>query len=144
MNGERTVPSARHFLVIASLLLGDGAYAASLFDDIGGEAKLARVVDSMVARSLADPRIRDVFDNTNIDRFTRHLNGQLCEVAGGSCRYTGQTMAGSHAHLGLRMRDMNAVVEHLRDAMEENGVPFRVQNRLLALLAPMQRDIVTK
>ena len=53
-------------------------------------------------------------------------------------------MVGSHAHLGLRMRDMNAVVEHLRDSMEESGVPFRAQNRLLALLAPLHRDIVTK
>lgn len=137
------LPACR-FLVAASLLLGSGAHAASLFDDLGGEPNLTRIVDGMVARSLADPRIKDIFDNTNTDRLRRHLKGLFCEVSGGPCRYTGQTMVGSHAHLGLRMRDMNAVVEHLRDSMEESGVPFRAQNRLLALLAPLHRDIVTK
>ena len=137
------LPACR-FLVAASLLLGSGAHAASLFDELGGEPNLTRIVDGMVARSLADPRIKDIFDNTNTDRLRRHLKGLFCEVSGGPCRYTGQTMVGSHAHLGLRMRDMNAVVEHLRDSMEESGVPFRAQNRLLALLAPLHRDIVTK
>ena len=137
------LPACR-FLVAAFLLLGSGAHAASLFDDLGGEPNLTRIVDGMVARSLADPRIKDIFDNTNTDRLRRHLKGLFCEVSGGPCRYTGQTMVGSHAHLGLRMRDMNAVVEHLRDSMEESGVPFRAQNRLLALLAPLHRDIVTK
>ena len=137
------LPACR-LLVVASLLLGGGASAASLFDDIGGEPKLTRIVDSLIARSLADPRIRAGFDDTNIDRLKRHLVAQLCEVAGGPCRYAGRTMAASHAQLGLRVRDMNALVEHLQDALEESGVPFRVQNRLLALLAPMQRDIVTK
>ena len=137
------LPACR-FLVAASLLLGSGAHAASLFDDLGGEPNLTRIVDGMVARSLADPRIKDIFDNTNTDRLRRHLKGLFCEVSVGPCRYTGQTMVGSHAHLGLRMRDMNAVVEHLRDSMEESGVPFRAQNRLLALLAPLHRDIVTK
>jgi hemoglobin len=29
-------------------------------------------------------------------------------------------------------------------AMDEQSIPFTVQNRLLALLAPMNRDIITK
>jgi hemoglobin len=36
------------------------------------------------------------------------------------------------------------MAEDLQIAMERNGVPSRVQNRLMAKLAPMQREIVTK
>jgi len=39
---------------------------------------------------------------------------------------------------------MNALVENLQMAMEKEGVPFQTQNRFLAKLAPMKRDIVDK
>jgi len=38
----------------------------------------------------------------------------------------------------------NAVAEDLQTAMERTGLPYWTQNRLMALLAPMQRDIVTQ
>ena len=38
----------------------------------------------------------------------------------------------------------NALAEDLQVAMERTGVPPRFQNKLMARLAPMQRDIVTK
>ncbi len=120
------------------------AHAVTLFDELGGQPGIARIVESAVTRNLADPRVRDAFDNTNIDRLKRQLATQFCELTDGPCRYTGQTMKGSHAHLGLRMRDLNALVENFQAALDEQNIPFRVQNRFLALLAPMRRDIVTK
>ena len=41
------LPACR-FLVAASLLLGSGAHAASLFDDLGGEPNLTRIVDGRI------------------------------------------------------------------------------------------------
>jgi hemoglobin len=46
--------------------------------------------------------------------------------------------------LKVNRAQFNALVENLQDAMAKNDVPSRTQNRLLALLAPMHRDIVTK
>ena len=37
----------------------------------------------------------------------------------------------------------NALVEVLQAAMAAQGIAFAQQNRLLALLAPMHRDIIT-
>ena len=39
--------------------------------------------------------------------------------------------------------DFNALVEVLQQSMEARGIPFGAQNRLLARLAPMHREIVT-
>jgi hemoglobin len=39
---------------------------------------------------------------------------------------------------------MNALVESLQTAMDREGGLFAMQNRLLARLAPMKRDIVAK
>jgi hemoglobin len=38
--------------------------------------------------------------------------------------------------------DFNALVEVLQDTMDAQGIEFREQNRLLARLAPMHRDII--
>ena len=50
----------------------------------------------------------------------------------------------SHRKFGITNGDFNALVEDLQTAMNHADVPFGTQNRLLALLAPMQRDIVTR
>ena len=39
--------------------------------------------------------------------------------------------------------DFNALVEVLQAAMDAQGIPYAAQNRLLALLAPMHRDVIT-
>ena len=65
-------------------------------------------------------------------------------MLGGGCDYTGRDMKSSHKDLGLQTRDMNILVEHLREAMEEERVPNAAQNRLLSRLAPMKRDVVVR
>jgi len=44
----------------------------------------------------------------------------------------------------LREANLNALVENLKAAVREAGVPFGAQNRLLAKLAPMSRDVVER
>jgi len=53
-------------------------------------------------------------------------------------------MAESHRELEIARGDFNRLVEVLQDCMDAKGIPFGTQNRMLALLAPMHRDIVTK
>lgn len=71
------------------------------------------------------------------------LRDPVCQLSGGPCRYEGDTMKAAHADLGIRKADFNALVEVLQDTMDQRRIPFRTQNRLLALLAPMHRDIIT-
>ena len=131
------------FLVMGFVSLAPPARGA-LIDDLGGPAGVERIVSGLLQGSLADPRIASAFEDTNIDRLRGLLTAQLCELAGGPCHYTGRSMQASHAGLGLHERDFHALVENLQDAMEAEGVPFRSQNRLLALLAPMYRDVVPR
>jgi hemoglobin len=53
-------------------------------------------------------------------------------------------MATEHKALHINTAEFDAVVEDLQDSMDKVGVPFRTQNRLLALLAPMKKQIVTR
>lgn len=115
-----------------------------LYHDLGDKSGISRIVDAMMVDVLSDDRIKATFDNTNIERFKGLLTDQLCVVAGGPCIYKGRNMHDAHKGLHLRNSDFNAVVEDLQKGMDTCDIPFRVQNRLLARLAPMQHDIVTR
>ena len=77
-------------------------------------------------------------------RLKRTFAEQLCYLLDGGCAYTGRDMRESHRGMGLQTSDFNAVVENLQHAMDDERVPFRAQNVLLAKLAPMQRTVVER
>ena len=134
-------------LVLASTLgLAQGQTAPddSLFRALGGLPAIERVVQDFMDTMLADARIRHTFDNSNIKRVKEKLVEQFCQLSGGGCAYTGDPMREVHQGLKLTNADFNALVEDLQLAMDKNGIASRTQNRLLALLAPMQRETVTR
>ena len=108
------------------------------------QAGIDRVVDETVERSLADPRISDIFKSHDMIRLRRTLKEQFCYLLGGGCDYSGRDMKAAHKDMGLQNTDFNALVEHLQVAMDHEKIGFRDQNRLLAKLAPMQRTTVER
>jgi len=130
-------------LMLAAALLATPAQASTLYADLGERAGLTRIVDGMLHRALMDTRLKGKFDDANIERLQGLLMLHFCVLTGGPCRYPGRDMKTAHAGLNLAPRHFNAMVESLQDAMDAEGVPFWTQNRMLALLAPMHRDVVT-
>ena len=52
-------------------------------------------------------------------------------------------MKAAHASMKVNREAFNALVEQFQFAMDKHQVPFSAQNKLLAKLAPMYRDIET-
>jgi hemoglobin len=116
----------------------------SLYTALGGKDGIHGFVADMVQSVQRDARIRDSYDGTDFVRLAAKLEEQFCEVSGGPCKYSGKDMKTIHEDLKVSRAQFNALVEDLQDAMAKNDVPSRTQNRLLALLAPMHREVVTK
>nr|WP_284409126.1 group 1 truncated hemoglobin [Acidovorax sp. SUPP3334] len=114
-----------------------------LFDALGGQPGIARIMNGLVDRAFKDARIGHLFKETKPQALKDSLTNQVCLLAGGPCRYEGADMKSAHADLEIRKRDFNVLVELLQDSMDEQGVAFTQQGRLLALLAPMHRDVIT-
>jgi hemoglobin len=100
-------------------------------------------MDDFMVRLLADPRTGPHFKPANQQRVKEQLVDQLCVLAGGPCVYKGADMKSAHANLDIKKSDFNALVEVLQQSMDAKGIPFRTQNQMLALLAPMHRDTIT-
>lgn len=116
----------------------------STFRAFHGQAGIDRIVDAFIARNVADKRIGDIFKGQDMVRLHRVLKEHFCYVLGGGCTYTGRTMKDAHKDMGLQTADMGALVENLQAAMGAEGVPFTAQNRFLAKLAPIKRDVVER
>lgn len=118
-----------------------GSYMAQAF---GSQQGIQRITDRLVDISIEDPRIGDIFKGQDMVRLRRTLFEQFCYILNAGCDYSGRDMRAAHKNLGIQMADMNALVENLQVAMEEEKVPFRLQNRFLAKLAPMKKDVVER
>ena len=116
----------------------------SLYESLGEQAGLTRIVEGMLLNIAKDPRIVRHFANVDIGLWRDKLVEQMCVETGGPCTRTGDSMEEIHKGLQLTRSDFNALVEDLIAAMEAQGVPVPAQNRLLARLAPMRGQIIER
>lgn len=114
----------------------------SLYRDLGALPGITRIVEGMLLNIARDERIVERFRRIDIQRLRNKLIEQFCMEAGGPCTYTGDSMTESHKGQNVSRSDFNALVEDLIAAMDAQGVPVPVQNRLIARLAPMRGEVI--
>ncbi len=125
-------------------MMGDHMMKKSLYERFGRIDAIRAVVDDFVGNVAADKRINKFFAHTDIDRLKHNLVDQICQGTGGPCTYTGRSMKDTHAGMGVRNRDFNALVGDLGKTLKKFKVPAHEQHELVAILVPMKKDIVTR
>jgi hemoglobin len=118
------------------------APAPGLYQAFGEEAGIRALMDDFVQRLRADARVGEQFKEANLENLAQSLTNQLCQLSGGPCVYTGPDMKEAHGNMDVTRGQFNALVEVLQQTMDARGIPFNRQNQMLALLAPMHRDVV--
>ena len=142
-----SLPSwARAACMVAALAAG-GAFAQgapndALYQQLGGQPGLVSLMDDFMIRLLADPRMNPFFKETDQKQLKQQLVAQFCEVSGGPCKRKGPDMKAAHAGIDVTKANFNALVEVLQLSMDAQGIGFGTQNRLLAQLAPLHREII--
>lgn len=141
VTGELPVDSYEQSNANAGATPFGGTAMAAAF---GGQDGIRAIAERTVVLVQEDPRIADIFVAHDMVRLKRTLFEQFCYILNAGCDYTGRDMAKAHESMGVTTRDLNALVENLQQAMREQGVPFAVQNRFLAKLAPMSQDVLAR
>jgi hemoglobin len=138
---------------VLSLLISGAAAAdaesgtapeATLYARLGGKAVITKLVSDLIDHSIQDPRTRRSFEKVNLKRLKEKVEEQVCSLTGGPCKYTGDDMRKSHAGLDITEAEFYGFVEALIDMLDRYNIGLREKNQLLAILAPMKRDIVTR
>ena len=135
--------AASSFLGAHTAMAQTPAPSDQLYQAFGEKPGLVVLMDDFMTRLLADPRTGPHFKPANQQRVKEQLVEQFCALGGGPCIYKGADMQSSHANLDIKKSDFHALVEVLQQSMDAKGIAFRKQNEMLALLAPMHRDIIT-
>ncbi len=121
----------------------------TLYRSLGGKKAITAVVDDFVGRVAADNRINSFFKTTASDpkrlaTFKKNLVDQICEAAGGPCKYKGRDMKAAHAGMGIGSDDFDALVQDLVSSLDKFMVKDGDKQALLGVLGPMKKDIVEK
>lgn len=134
-------------LIAISLALGACATSgssgkSSLYRALGEEPGIEYLVDVLLERCYTDKRIATLFKDAERDDLNRLIREQFCVEPGGPCKYFGRSMAEAHGGLDLQHAEFNAFVEDFILAMEDVDLPYRTQNRMLRIFAPIRPDVV--
>jgi hemoglobin len=131
-------------LLLSAAAAGSGAAAgqSSLYDRLGGARGVAAIADTLINRVTADPLLKRSFQDSNLGRIKQLLAEQICDLSGGPCHYSGDSMKEVHAGHHISEAEFYGMVADLRVVLKERNVSQRATNELLRLLAPMKRDVV--
>ena len=120
----------------------------SLYDRLGGVYSIATVVDDLIDRVMADPRLNA---NPLVDEahhrvppagFKYLVTEMVCWAAGGPQKYTGKSMADSHSHLKITSKEWDAFLHDFQQTLDKFAVPTREQAELKAIVNSTRADIV--
>jgi hemoglobin len=133
--------------VTAAALLAAGCAGGmgekkTLYDRLGGKPAIHAVVDDFIGNVAGDARINQRFAGASIDKLKANLVDQICEISGGPCKYTGQSMKNAHAGMKITDADFDALVEDLVKSLDKLKVPAQEKNELLSALGRMKKDVV--
>jgi|SRR5690554_3536288 len=115
---------------------------SSLYEELGEYEGISQLMESFILEIAEDDRIIHHFENVDIDRFHKMLTEHICELSAGPCEYTGKPMPEVHLGMNISRAEFNALVEDLMAAMESEQIPVSAQNKLLAILAALHKEVV--
>jgi hemoglobin len=129
------------FLVAASFVTSEIRAEDSLYQQLGGKTAVENITKHLLDRILNNPKIDFLFKETDREYLHLKIVDQICMETGGPCKYDGLDMVEAHSGMDIKYAEFDIFVEDFILAMEDAEVPFRLQNKVLAIFAPMREDV---
>ena len=133
--------------VLGSLLLfsvADESVAGAhlVYERLGYQSGVEKVVDNFLANVAGDDRVNGRFADTDMAKLRGHLIDQVCEATDGPCTYTGKSMREAHTGMGITEAEFAIIAGHFSAAMAQEGVSESDHATVMSVLSAMQGDIV--
>lgn len=140
----------------AVILMGAGcASQPTLYDRLGGEPAIKKVVDDFVANAAPDAKVnftrkdaagKEMWQATpeNVAKLKGHLVAFICMATGGPQKYTGRSMAEVHKGMHISESEFGASADDLVKALKKNGVQQKEIDEVVKIVGSTKGDIVGK
>jgi hemoglobin len=114
-----------------------GGIFMSLYERLGGQEGIQKVVDVFYKKVLEDDTVNHFFEHTDMEKQRRHQALFLSWVTGGPNQYKGKAMEKAHEGLNLQENHFEAIANHLVSSLKEFNVSSddidQVVNKLLTM-----------
>jgi len=94
----------------------------SLYERLGGEKALERLLDRFYHRVTHDPEIGHYFTHVPIERIKMMQQEFFSMATGGPVTYSGRPLSQVHRHLAISRREFQRFTEHLITTLNEEGI----------------------
>ncbi len=126
---------------------------ASLWESLGGEKGVTKVVDDLFASAGSNPKVN--FWRTadgkptekqlaGVPALKKSVIAFFSSVTGGPIKYTGKSMKDAHKGMGITDEQFDAFAADLKAALEKNGVKPEDVKTVMTAVGGMKKDIVEK
>ena len=115
---------------------------ATLYDELGGEFTIRKLVDEFYTRVLGDPDLSPVFEGKDINRLKRHQALFLSQALGGPKEYDGRSMFDAHKDFLISEQQFGSVAGHLVETLRGHEVGQEDIDTVIGAIAPLKTDIV--
>ena len=118
-----------------------------LYERIGGRPKINAAVDLFYRKVRADEKLRDFFDDLDMDHLRSRQSMFLSMLVGGEIVYTGRDIRTAHARprgKGLSDTHFDALLKHFQTSLEELGIAAEVVSEVMMLLEGTRDEVLDR
>ncbi|WP_144476125.1 group 1 truncated hemoglobin [Cytobacillus oceanisediminis] len=116
----------------------------TLYDRLGGQDAITKVVDVFYEKVLADETVNQFFEETDMEKQRRHQSLFISWALGGPNQYSGRSMELAHKGMNLNDEHFVAIANHLAESLREFNVSEQDIDGVLTKLTEMKNDILYK
>jgi len=114
----------------------------SLFERLGGFARIRLIVSDLYDRLLDSENLRPYFENTDVRRLIDHQTKFVSALMGGPVSFSNEHLARAHGHLGISPEDYVEMAEIFRETLEDHDLPQVEVDRLHAHIVSLQEHVL--
>jgi len=117
--------------------------SASLYDRLGQEQGISRIVRDVLTLHLQNPLIKSRFEAVkDMDRLHRVSVEFFCSGSGGPQAYTGRDLVATHKHMNLNEQELVAAIDDIVAALEKNGIDAQTKSDVVGILFSLKSQVL--
>jgi len=120
---------------------------ASLFDRLGGEEGIAKIVDDIVQTHIDNPEINRVFipfknDLVRLKALKKHSREFLSAGTGGGATYTGKDLPTAHTGLKTTEKEFLSAIDDILMVLNNHNIDEETKKDMLYILYSLKGAVI--
>ena len=115
---------------------------ATLYEKVGGEKGIRRMVGSFYDSVFADQKLAPFFRNVPIEKLRRMQIELFTSALDGPVTYGGRPLSHAHYGLGIGPHDVKRFVDHLFGTLEEFEISDHDRNEIISRINKMADEVM--